>query len=70
MCGQALVGMTTKVGYTADGGRLGGRLRSVAQELDRVAALLEGETSDTIGFFNEEARTHGAKYLGDQQRRA
>ena len=30
------------------------RLRSVAQELERVADLVEERTNDTIGFFDEE----------------
>ena len=29
------------------------RLRSVISELERVSCLLEGESSDAIGFFDE-----------------
>ena len=57
--------MVTKIPYTEDGKMLGSRLRSVVHELERVADLLEGKTSDAIGFFNEENGKHGARYLGD-----
>ncbi len=39
--------------YTQDEDHLGRRLRSVAFELNRVSDLLEGKTSDAIGFVNE-----------------
>ena len=57
--------MTTKVPFTDNGKVLAGRLRSVVHELERVANLLEGNTNDTIGFFNEDNGKHGARYLGD-----
>jgi len=66
VCGNALVGMTTKVPFTDNGKVLAGRLRSVVHELERVANLLEGNTNDTIGFFNEDNGKHGARYLGDK----
>ena len=56
--------MASKVAFTKDRGALAGeqvgergkcpgRLRSVVSELERVASLLEGTTSDAIGFFDE-----------------
>ena len=65
VCGNALAGMTTTVPYSEDGKMLANRLRSVVQELERVADLLNGKGSDAIGFFNEENGKHGARYLGD-----
>ena len=53
VCGNALMGMTRVVPYTENGEQLAERLRSVAEELKRCADLVEGNTNDTIGFFDE-----------------
>ena len=53
VCGNALMGMTKVVPYTEHGEQLAERLRSVAEELKRCADLVEGNTNDTIGFFDE-----------------
>ena len=65
VCGNALAGMATQVPYSEDGKMMGTRLRSVVQELERVADLLEGKANDAIGFFNEANGKHGARYMGD-----
>lgn len=53
VCGNALVGMAKVVPYTEDGKVMADRLRSVAEELNRCADLVEEKTNDTIGFFDE-----------------
>jgi len=67
VCGQALSGMASKVPFTEDRQALAGRLRSVASEVERVAALLDGSSSDAIGFFDESRNRRGSEYLGCEE---
>jgi len=53
VCGNALVGMSKVIPYTEDNVSMADRLRSVAEELNRCADLIEEKTNDTIGFFDE-----------------
>jgi len=53
VCGNALVGMSKVIPYNEDGKMMANRLRSVADELQRCADLVEEKTNDTIGFFDE-----------------
>jgi len=67
VCGQALSGMASKVPFTEDRQALAGRLRSVITELERVSSLLEGKSSDAIGFFDESRKRKGSEYLGARE---
>merc|ERR1719419_868485 len=65
-CGNALIGMTKKTAYTEDGEKLAERLRSVAHELSRCADLVEENTNDAIGFFDESKGVYEEEY-GDRE---